>query len=102
LPPGSSEQGKLRAVTLRMAGELAKQPNSEVSKEPTSFEGATAHGHYVTGVDHAPKPDEYKFIYSGFVGTGDQPFMFNIVWNDGGEASAKAMLESVKGLRIEP
>jgi hypothetical protein len=101
LPAGSSEQAKLRTVTLRMADELAKQPNSEVVKEPVSFEGPNAHGHYVSGVDLAPKPNEYKFIYSGFVGVGERPFMFNILWNDDGEASAKAMLASLKGMRVE-
>jgi hypothetical protein len=98
---GTSEHANLRVVTLRMASELAKQPNSEVSKEPVSFEGPYAHGHYVTGIDRQPKPNEYSFIHSGFVGVGKESFMFNVVWNEGGDASAKALLEAVKGMRVE-
>jgi hypothetical protein len=101
LPAGSSDHAKLHDVTVRMAGELAKQPNAELLDDLVSFEGASAHGYYVTGLDHQPKPNEYKFIYSGFVGVGEMPFMFNILWNDNGKASAKAMLESLKDMRID-
>lgn len=95
----TSEFESLRTLTSNVARELAT--SGEVDKLHRTIEGPNMRGLYVKGVDLPPKPGEFSFIYSGAIAIDARPFVFQILWNAGGEANAEAALVALKTVRID-
>lgn len=97
---GMGAGGDVRGLTQELS-EFVKEQGGEISGGLITLEGARAKGYYVKAVDPAPKPGEWKYMYTGWVSVDSHPVMFNIVWNAGGQSSADRALESVKSMRLQ-
>lgn len=103
LPPDpnfTGDSGNLRTITTNMAREL-EGSGGEVDHEQRPIEGANVRGFYVKGIDRKPKPGEFAFIYAGSLSIGSRPYVFQILWNTGGDAAADAALAALKSVRIQ-
>jgi hypothetical protein len=103
LPPDPNFTGdaeNLRTITRNMAREL-EESGGAVNHEQLAIEGPNVRGFYVKGIDHKPKPGEFSFIYAGPLAIGSRPYVFQILWNAGGETSANAALAALKTVRIQ-
>jgi hypothetical protein len=103
LPPDpnfTGEAGNLRMLARNMAREL-EESGGEVNPEQLPIEGPNVRGFYVKGIDHKPKPGEFGFIYAGPIAISSRPYVFQILWNAGGEAPANAALAALETLRIQ-
>ena len=101
LPPDARFTGDAESLRMLM-GNLAREmeKTGQVS-EPLPIEGPGVNGLYVKGVDPKPKPGEFSFIYAGPLSISKSAFVFQVVWNAGGEAVADQALAALKTLRIE-
>ena len=103
LPPNpnfTGDAGNLRILMRNMAREL-EESGGEVDHEQISLEGAHVRGFYVKGIDHKPKPGEFTFIYAGPLSIDSRAYVFQILWNEGGEPAAKAALAAIKTVHIQ-
>jgi hypothetical protein len=103
LPPNpnfTGDAGNLRILMRNMARELERS-GGEVDHEQVSLEGPHVRGFYVKGVDHKPKPGEFTFIYAGPLSIDSRAYVFQILWNAGGEPAAHAALAAIKTVRIQ-
>jgi hypothetical protein len=99
-PNFTGDSGNLRIVARNMAREL-EDSGGEVDHEQKPIEGANVRGFYVKATDHKPKPGEFSFIYAGPIAIGTRPYVFQILWNAGGEAAANNALAALKTVRIQ-
>ena len=103
LPPNpdfTGDDGNLRTLTRNMAHEL-EDSGGEVNHEQLAIEGPQVRGFYVRGIDHKPKPGEFTFIYAGPLSISSHPYVFQILWNAGGEGAANNALAALKTVRIQ-
>lgn len=103
LPPDpnfTGDIGNLRILARNMAREL-ENSGGEVDHEQKAIEGPNVRGFYVKGIDHTPKPGEFSFIYAGPLAVGTRAYVFQVLWNAGGEAAANNALAALKSVRIE-
>ena len=103
LPPNpnfTGDTGNLRILTRNVAREL-EELGAEVDHEQRPIEGQNVRGFYVKGIDHKPKPGEFSFIYAGPLFISSRAYVFEIVWNTGGEAAANAALAALRTVRIQ-
>jgi hypothetical protein len=103
LPPDpnfTGDAGNLRIMARNMSREL-EQSGGEVDPEQKAIEGPNVRGFYVKGIDHKPKPGEFSFIYAGPLAISTRPYVFQILWNTGGDAAANAALAALKSVRIQ-
>lgn len=103
LPPDpnfTGDPGNLRILARNLAREL-EDSGGEVNHEQQALEGPNMRGFYVKGIDHKPKPGEFSFIYAGPLVISAKPYVFQILWNAGGEAPANAALAALKTVRIQ-
>ena len=103
LPPDpnfTGDDGNLRILAGNIAREL-ENSGGEVDQQQKSIEGPNARGLYVKGVDHSPKPGEFTFIYAGPLSIDKRAYIFQILWNVGGEAAASNALAALKSVSIQ-
>jgi hypothetical protein len=103
LPPNpnfTGDTGNLRILTRNMAREL-EESGGEVNPDQLAIEGQNVRGFYVKGIDHKPKPGEFSFIYAGPLSINSRAYVFQILWNTGGEAAANAALAALRTVRIQ-
>jgi hypothetical protein len=103
LPPNpnfTGDAGNLRILMRNMAREL-EESGGEVNPEHQAIEGQNVRGFYVRGVDHKPKPGEFSFIYAGPLSISSRAYVFQILWNTGGETAANAALAALRTVRIQ-
>jgi len=103
LPPDpnfTGDTGNLRILARNMAREL-ENSGGEVDPEQKPIEGPNVRGFYVKGIDPKPKPGEFSFIYAGPLSIGTRPYVFQILWNAGGEAAANNALAALRTVRIQ-
>jgi hypothetical protein len=99
-PNFTGDAGNLRILARNMARELEKS-GGVVDPEQKALEGTNVRGFYVKGVDRNPKPGEFTFIYAGPLAIGSRPYVFQVLWNEGGEAAANNALTALKSARIQ-
>jgi hypothetical protein len=97
---GQGASGDVRDLTLTLKEEIESQ-GGEVVGGLQSIQTDRVRGYYIKGVDPSPGPDEWKFVYTGWVAVDAHPVMFNIVWDPGGQSSADRALASVRSMRLE-
>jgi hypothetical protein len=103
LPPNpnfTGDTGNLRILTRNMVRDL-EESGGEVNPEQLAIEGQNVRGFYVKGIDHKPKPGEFSFIYAGPLSINSRAYVFQILWNTGGEAAANAALAALRTVRIQ-
>jgi len=103
LPPNpnfTGDIGNLRILARNMAREL-EESGGEVDLEQVPIEGQNVRGFYVKGIDHKPKPGEFSFIYAGPLSISSRAYVFQILWNTGGESAANAALAALRTVRIQ-
>jgi len=103
MPPNpnfTGDIGNLRILTRNLVRAL-EESGGEVQSEQLSIDGPNVRGLYVKGFDKAPKPGEFAFIYAGPLVIGSRPYIFEILWNTGGEAAANSALAALKTVRIQ-
>jgi hypothetical protein len=98
-PAGSGAGGNLRIMAMQLK-RMLEEKTSDISDALLPIGGSGVTGYYVRAVDPDPGPDEWKYMYTGYVAVNDVPIMFNIVWNQGGQAAADRALAAVKTLRL--
>jgi len=98
-PAGSGASGNLRILTMQLRRMLEEQ-NAEMGDDLLTLSGGSVKGYYVRATDPNPKSGEWKYTYAGWIAVGEFPVMFNIVWNQGGQAAADRALAAVKNLRL--
>jgi hypothetical protein len=103
LPPDlnfTADAGNLQVIARNMAREL-ENSGGEVDHEQKPIEGPNVRGLYVKGIDHHPKPGEFTFIYAGPLAIGKRAYVFQILWNAGGETAANDALSALGSIRIQ-
>jgi hypothetical protein len=127
LPPHPSltaDTGNLR-IYLRSMIRLLENGGVTVEQEHRNFEGGTAKGFYVRAHDvkaaalretksgtsnnagiptkstNKPKPLDYSDGYVGAISIGGRPYVFEVLWNAGGEKPASAALTALRSVRIQ-
>ena len=95
---GEAENLRISRATWRASWRRAAA-RSTTSR--LAIEGPNVRGFYVKGVDHKPKPGEFSFIYAGPLSISSRPYVFQILWNTGGETAANAALAALKSVRIQ-
>jgi len=101
LPPNpnfTGDAGNLRILMSNLTREMEK--TGQVN-EPVAIEGPNMSGLYVKGVDPKPKPGEFTFVYAGPLSISKRAYVFQVVWNAGGEVMADKALAALKTVRIE-
>ena len=96
----TGDAASLRVLMGNLAREM-EQTGGQVTKEPLSIEGPNVRGFYVKGVDPKPKPGEFTFIYAGPLSISKRTYVFQVLWNAGGEVMADKALAALKTVRIE-
>jgi hypothetical protein len=103
MPPNpnfTGDAGNLRILARNIAREL-EASGGEVNHEQLAIEGPNVRGFYVKGIDHKPKPGEFTFIHAGPLSISSRAYIFQILWNTGGEAAAANALAALKSVRIQ-
>jgi hypothetical protein len=107
LPPHptlTGDVGNLRIYVRNMARAL-ENGGVQVDTEQNSFDGVSARGFYVQAHDSNPKAhvkgkdDPFTDGYTGAVSLNSKPYLFEVTWNPGGEADAKAAFAALKTIR---
>ena len=97
---GMGSGGDARELTLELK-EMVEGDGGIVSGGVQTIQGERARGYYIMATDPAPRPGEWKFMYTGWVIVDSHPVMFNIVWNAGGQTSADRALASARSMRLQ-
>ena len=103
MPPNpnfTGDDGNLRILMRNMAHEM-EASGGEVNHDQVAIEGPNVRGFYVRGIDHKPKPGEFTFIYAGPLSISSRPYVFQILWNAGGESAANNALAALETARIQ-
>jgi len=111
LPPHptlTGDTGNLRIYVRNMSRGM-ENGGVQVEAEQQSLEGSSARGFYFKGHDSRPKTKAqikstggaYTDTYTGALSINSRAYIFEVVWNQGGEAAAKAALASLKSVRIQ-
>ena len=111
LPPHptlTGDTGNLRIYVRNMARGL-ENGGVEVDAEHRTLEGANARGFYFKAHDSRKKTKAqikqtggaYTDGYTGALSIGARPYLFEVVWNKGGETAANTSLASLKTVRIK-
>jgi hypothetical protein len=103
LPPNpnfTGDTGNLRILVRNVARGL-EEVGAEVNHDQMPIEGQNVRGFYVKGIDHKPKPGEFSFIYTGPLFISSRAYVFEILWNTGGEAAANVALAALRTVRIQ-
>jgi hypothetical protein len=118
-PSLTADTGNLR-IYVRGMVRMLEQGNVIVDHEQRTVEGAVAKGFFVKAHDvkaaalqeargrssataaksKAQVPD-YANGYFGALSVSGRPYVFEVLWNAGGEKSAEAALASMRTLRIQ-
>lgn len=99
-PNFTGDPGNLRILARGLTREL-QESGGEVDEEQRMIEGQNVRGLYVKGIDPKPKPGEFTFIYAGPLSINSRLYIFEILWNTGGETSANAALAALRTVRIQ-
>jgi hypothetical protein len=120
-PSLTGDTGNLRIYVRTMVRAL-ENGNVTVDHEQRSLDGGAAKGFYVKAHDvkaaalaeskggaspnkpktsNKPKPRDYSDGYVGAISIGGRPYVFEVLWNAGGEKPASAALNALRSLRIQ-
>ena len=85
----------IKNLVVNTGQHLLKQ---SVEKKLTlqEIKGKTSAGYYYILTDKAPKPDEYKYLSQGGIGTGDLLLVFSILYNDKNSEFPKTSLQILR------
>jgi hypothetical protein len=111
LPPHptlTGDTGNLRIYVRNMARAM-DNGGVQVDEEQKPLDGANARGFYFKAHDSRPKTKqqikatggEYTDTYTGALSINSKAYLFEVVWNKGGEAAANAALAALKTVRIQ-
>jgi len=111
LPPHptlTGDVGNLRIYVRNMARAL-DNGGVQVNEEHKVIEGASARGFYFKAHDSRKKTKqqikasggEYTDAYTGALSINSRAYLFEVVWNTGGEAGANAALAALRTVRIQ-
>ena len=111
LPPHptlTGDTGNLRIYVRNMSRGL-ENGGVQVEQEQKTLDGANARGFYFKARDTRPKTKqqikqmggEYTDTYTGALSISSRAYLFEVVWNKGGEAAANAALAALKTVRIQ-
>jgi hypothetical protein len=82
------------------AAEETRAQSVEKTLSLVPMKGAETKGFRFQATDRSPKPGEYRFIHQGAVAAGPFFVTFTILYNEQGEAEARAALSSIQNLRV--
>jgi hypothetical protein len=110
-PSLTADSGNLRIYVRSMARDLANI-GVTVDDEHRSLEGGPAKGFYVKAHDvkaaiaqssskGKSKSPDYAHGYVGALSVGGRPYVFEVLWNAGGEKNAESALVAMRTLRIQ-
>jgi hypothetical protein len=85
---------------VESAAEEARAQSVEKTLSLMPMKGAETKGFRFEATDRSPKPGEYRFIHQGAVAAGPFFVTFTILYNEPGEAEARAALSSIQNLRV--
>jgi len=112
LPPDptmSGDPGNLR-IYVRNLARAIEDSGSQVNEEQIALEGVAMRGFYFKVHDSRPKPKaqvqeqemgEYVDGYMGALSVNSKVYLFDVLWNKGGEVAAKNALATLKTARIK-
>jgi hypothetical protein len=111
LPPHptlTGDTGNLRIYVRNMSRAMDNE-GVRVNEEHKVIEGAHARGFYFSAHDSRKKTKqqiktaggEYTDAYTGALSINSRAYLFEVVWNKGGEAAANAALAALKTVRIQ-
>jgi len=81
----------------------------QVDEEQKAIEGVNARGFYFKAHDLRPKTKaqiktaggHYTDTYTGALSINSKAYLFEVVWNKGGEAAANSALAALKTVRVQ-
>jgi len=97
-PNFTGDDANLRILMSNLVREMEKTGKVD---DPQAIAGPNVNGLYVKGIDSNPKPGEFSFIYAGPLSISKRAYVFQVVWNEGGEPMADKALAALKTVRIE-
>jgi hypothetical protein len=111
LPPHptlTGDTGNLR-IYVRNMSRAMDNGGVQVNEEQKALEGTSARGFYFKAHDSRPKTKaqikatggDYTDTYTGALSINSKAYLFEVVWNKGGEAAANAALAALKTVRIQ-
>ena len=111
LPPHptlTGDTGNLRIYVRNMSRGL-ENGGVQVEQEQKALDGATARGFYFKARDTRPKTKaqikqtggDFTDTYTGALSISSRAYLFEVVWNKGGETAANAALAALKTVRIQ-
>ena len=111
LPPHptlTGDTGNLR-IYVRNMSRAMDNGGVQVDEEQKTLEGSSARGFYFKAHDSRPKTKvqikatggDYSDTYTGALSISSRAYLFEVVWNKGGEAAANAALAALKTVRIQ-
>jgi hypothetical protein len=111
LPPHptlTGDTGNLRIYVRNMSRGM-DNGGVQVDEEQKTLEGVNARGFYFKAHDSRPKTKaqikatggDYTDTYTGALSINSRAYLFEVVWNKGGEAAANAALAALKTVRIQ-
>jgi hypothetical protein len=111
LPPHptlTGDTGNLR-IYVRNMSRAMDNGGVQVDEEQRPLDGTNARGFYFKARDSRPKTKaqikstggQYTDTYTGALSISSRAYLFEVVWNQGGEAAANAALAALKTVRIQ-
>jgi hypothetical protein len=111
LPPHptlTGDTGNLRIYVRNMSRGM-DNGGVQVDEEQKALEGTNARGFYFKAHDSRPKTKAqikatggaYTDTYTGALSINSRAYLFEVVWNKGGETAANAALAALKTVRIQ-
>jgi hypothetical protein len=106
-PTLTGDVGNLR-IYVRMLARGMENGGAEVDPEQKPLDGANAHGFYFKARDTRPKTkaqikQEGGAFTDGFTGAlsiNSRAYLFEVVWNKGGESAANAALAALETVSV--
>jgi len=111
LPPHptlTGDTGNLRIYVRNMSRGM-ENGGVQVNDEQKPLEGVNARGFYFKAHDSRPKTKaqikstggDYTDTYTGALSINSRAYLFEVVWNKGGETAANTALAALKTVRIQ-
>jgi hypothetical protein len=111
LPPHptlTGDAGNLRIYVRNMARAI-ENDGAQVEQEQKALDGAHARGFYFKARDTRTKTrqqikqagGEFTDAYTGALSIDSRAYLFQVLWNKGGETPANAALAALKTVRIQ-
>ena len=111
LPPNptlTGDVGNLR-IYVRMLARGMENGGAEVDSEQKQIDGANAHGFYFKVRDARPKTKlqmkqaggAFTESFTGALSINSRAYLFEVVWNKGGDSAAAAALAALKTVSIQ-